>query len=87
MLALILGTAIVLEGCKKDNNQTQDSLKPNILQAKTWYDSQFLKDASGSKKSASTTSPNLNFTQLVSPDWEKAEVSKRYDDTILEVPI
>lgn len=35
LFALILGTAIAFEGCKKDTSQNQDSLEPNIQQAKT----------------------------------------------------
>ncbi len=82
-----LGTALLFQACKKNFETSDLLLDSNVRDAKSWYNEKFKLNGNSGKATASVQPTGLNFTQIITPDWENALTSKRYDDDIFEVPV
>jgi hypothetical protein len=90
---LAITTAILIHSCKKDNSQNQNITDPEILQAKSWYESSITTTGSntggrlnmpGSK--ALNTTPSTDLTQYISPYWSKGTTYARLNANVVELP-
>jgi len=90
--ALLLVTASIIYGCRKDILKSDPSLAitdPKIAQAKNWYEQIYPKQDQKSitKTFNAVGETEFDWSQFVKPDWSKPVNYTRFDDDVLEMPL
>ncbi len=93
LFCVAIATAIIIHGCKKDNNPNENITDPEVLQAKSWYEGSFNAAGgnSGGKLSladskAVNTAPATDLSQYISPYWSKGVTYSRLNANVVELP-
>lgn len=87
IILLLFAIAAIIYGCKRDAQiaKQPDNINPVVLEAKNWYESAY--PASKSKLNVQSTTHEVDFSQLVSPDWKDGKSYARFDDDVTEIPL
>jgi hypothetical protein len=87
-LYLFLCCIVLLNSCKKETSNLSQIRDTEIAQAKGWYEKTYIKNRNiSSNLKTSSTVIQLDFSQLLDPEWESGVIYNRFNKAVIEIPI
>ncbi|WP_311951875.1 hypothetical protein [Mucilaginibacter terrae] len=84
---LLLIAVILMIGCKKAGDTNEGELKPEVAEAKLWYDKAYTALKPAKHNATVTANKTFDFSVLINPDWQNALTYQRHGDEVIEIPV